>query len=298
MIRRALLLATAMLVLAVPSAQAAFPGQNGKIAFVSNRDEPNPCSCGNTELQLEIYSMNPDGTGVARLTNTRAGEQTRVVPGRDEDRVRARSSGRTNFSDVWVMNADGSREQNLTAGRGSPGDMDPAWSPDGAKIVFSKDNEGIYIMDADGTDRPILFSEIPAGTARPTGRPTGPRSHMSNVIAFNREDLDDQPGRHRCPSCCAGEQFLDNDPNWSPDSQQIVFDSNAVGNHSSIHTMNRDGTDQTSVNGQIGRDAVWSPDGAKFVFSTVVGLSEVMAMNIDGSGLTNLTNDAHTDVRA
>jgi hypothetical protein len=39
-------------------AQAAFPGQNGKIAFVSDRD-------GN----FEIYAMNPDGTGQANLTN-------------------------------------------------------------------------------------------------------------------------------------------------------------------------------------------------------------------------------------
>jgi Tol biopolymer transport system component len=39
-------------------AEAAFPGQNGKIAFASDRD-------GNAE----IYAMNPDGTGQINLTN-------------------------------------------------------------------------------------------------------------------------------------------------------------------------------------------------------------------------------------
>ena len=52
------LAASLLLTQAGKPVQAAFPGQNGKIAFVSDRD-------GN----LEIYTMNPDGTGQANLTN-------------------------------------------------------------------------------------------------------------------------------------------------------------------------------------------------------------------------------------
>jgi hypothetical protein len=44
-------------------AGAAFPGENGKIAFESNRD-------GNAE----IYTMNPNGQGIDRLTNNPAGD--------------------------------------------------------------------------------------------------------------------------------------------------------------------------------------------------------------------------------
>ena len=43
----------------VSAAEAAFPGQNGKIAFSSTRD-------GNHE----IYSINANGSGVTRLTIT------------------------------------------------------------------------------------------------------------------------------------------------------------------------------------------------------------------------------------
>ena len=44
--------------LAGTSAYGAYPGGNGRIAFESSRD-------GN----LEIYSMNPDGSGQTNLTN-------------------------------------------------------------------------------------------------------------------------------------------------------------------------------------------------------------------------------------
>ena len=44
-----------------PRADAAFPGANGKIAFASTRDG-----------HLQIYVMNPDGTGQTRLTNNSA----------------------------------------------------------------------------------------------------------------------------------------------------------------------------------------------------------------------------------
>lgn len=45
------------------NAYATFPGTNSKIAFVSEKD-------GNSE----IYSLNPDGSGLKRLTNNSTSE--------------------------------------------------------------------------------------------------------------------------------------------------------------------------------------------------------------------------------
>ena len=58
-----MLMLTMLLVVDEP-AGAAFPGQNGKIAFDSTRDGGNE----------EIYTMSPNGQGVDRLTNNPASD--------------------------------------------------------------------------------------------------------------------------------------------------------------------------------------------------------------------------------
>ncbi len=66
---RKLCLAVLLAGLLLPgTAEAAFPGANGKIAFSDTRDDPNPSGC-HPNCNPEIYSINPDGTGVTRLTN-------------------------------------------------------------------------------------------------------------------------------------------------------------------------------------------------------------------------------------
>src|SRR3972149_3275713 len=102
-------------------AEGAFPGQDGKIAFVSIRD-------GN----YEIYAMNADGSGQTRLTNNAA---TEYGPAWSPDGTKiAFWSDRDGNWEVYAMNADGSGQTRLT--NNSAWDAAPAWSPDGTKIAF------------------------------------------------------------------------------------------------------------------------------------------------------------------
>ena len=72
----------------------------------------------------------------------------------------AQETGRIAFTrgafgsrDIYVMNADGSDQTNLTKNPAS--DRSPAWSLDGKRIAFDSDRDGddeIYVMNADGSD--------------------------------------------------------------------------------------------------------------------------------------------------
>ena len=57
-------------------------------------------------------------------------------------------------SDIYVMNADGSRTSKLT--HNALQNAEPAWSPDGRKIAFRSTRNGnrdIYVMNADGSGK-------------------------------------------------------------------------------------------------------------------------------------------------
>ncbi len=252
MIRRALLLAAALLVLAVSSAHAAFPGANGKIAFVSNADGDS-----------EIYSINPDGSGLVQLThNAIADLQPSWSPsGQKIAFLRVVGSDR----DIWVMNADGSGQALVLDYPGAPGyaPNTPAWSPDGAKIVFGvtdSDNRGVCNADSDD-DVCGLFTVNPDGTA------------LQELVLT----LSD--------SCC---------PSWSSDGTRVAFSSGEFGLEGTWNILVKTigggvttiATPPTFYESSLYPD--WSPSGHKidFAFLPETGGSYVYAMNPDGSAKT------------
>ena len=65
----------------------------------------------------------------------------------------SRPAGATNF-DLYSINPDGTGLVRLTTGPAN--EVNPAWSPDGAHIVYTSDLTGVgqvYVMDADGSDQ-------------------------------------------------------------------------------------------------------------------------------------------------
>ncbi len=76
--------------------------------------------------------------------------------------------------EVWVMNADGTGKRRVAANTG--GDASPSWSPDGKKIVFSRNSTDIWVVNADGTGQKRLTFTPHSRSATPPTRPTAPGS--------------------------------------------------------------------------------------------------------------------------
>lgn len=92
---------------------------------------------------------------------------------------------------------------------------------------------------------------------------------------------------------------VDNGAAWSPDGQRIAFTSRREGGFE-IFLMNADGTNQRrltnlSASGLGATQAAWSPNGKRIAFRSR-WRPDIYVINVDGSGLTNLTNHPASDV--
>jgi dipeptidyl aminopeptidase/acylaminoacyl peptidase len=121
----------------------------------------------------EIYVMNADGSDVRRLTHNTAsdGYPAWSPDGRKLAFTRFRpahsspSGSVPGYSDVYVMNADGTGQRRLAHNATFNG-----WSPQGSRIAFSSTNGGLYVVDADGSGPQNLTRTGWASTWSPDGR--------------------------------------------------------------------------------------------------------------------------------
>ncbi len=215
-------------------------------------------------------------------------------------------TGFCNFlpSQIYVMNPDGSGATALT--QDSFANADPAWSPDGSRIVFAgglingaAGSGDIFVMEADGTGR-VNLTNCPSSDRFPAWSPDG-----TKIVFTQAPTLFGPTGvyvMNSAPSgaACGGATLLVNDalwPAWSPDGSTIAFV--AVGATTltvgKIYLMNPDGTDVRQLTTDPSFADIqpsWSPDGSRLAFTRTPisgGPLAIDVINRDGSGLTALT---------
>jgi TolB protein len=222
-------------------------------------------------------------------------------------------AGLSNFTEIFVMNVDGSDQRRLTRSQSSSlSDNDwvlhPIWSPSGDQIVYVSDSDTyhptVWLMSKDGSGKRQLlrasgFQEAADSLAwSPDGSrlavtafgPTVSQVLLVDVARGTTQRLTDHPKG----------AF---DPAWSPDGSSLAYVVREDG-RTEVRLRHLDGSPEVGVTrGGLARAPAWSPGGSRLAYLSAAGGSfelYVVDVTADGSRLSTsnvrqLTRDLNID---
>ena len=224
--------------------------------LVVARDTGEACGTAYWAQGYDLFTLNPDGSGVVRLTdNCPTSESTPAWSPSGRHVVFSR------LGELWSMRSDGTDLAKLTCnpvapGRQDPGDYAPDWSPSGAQIAFDRYGD-VDLMTVTGAG----VQRVATGSS-PSFSPDGA------MLTYAGPPFSAAQGIHVL-TLASGEDVrlttgYDGSPTWSPDGTTIAFVHVASVNPAlttQVQTIGADGNGLRTIMDTLNASMVdWSSD--------------------------------------
>jgi Tol biopolymer transport system component len=177
-------------------------------------------------------------------------------------------------SDIWVADADGRSATRLTFDPGN--DIFPVWSPDGRRLVWSSNRDGVYHIfgkaaDGSGQDTPIVttpFFKFPSDWSR-----DGRYLIFRGIDPKTRYDAWMFPLEGRDPTALKALQSEANEgaPALSPSGRWLAYASDESGRYEIYVQRFPDGGGKRQVSAAGALAPLWSADGRELFFHALNG---------------------------
>lgn len=273
-------------------------GETAEISFVVECAAPPPLA------NRILYFSERDGAAAIRLINP-DGSDPATLPAPVSDQGAAwpdiSSDGGliayTLGSTVVVIQPDGNVIARLGVGFG------PTWSPDDTRLAFayaaSGETEQIWTMATDGSGRTRLADSNDTFEWEPEWGPDGRIVYVRAMSGHQRLWVVNTDGMNSNP-VTVDEVFDEGEPAWSPDGEYLLFSRTLeAGGTPDLWVVGSDLQDPRNLTdspGYTDAKGAWSPDGSQILFeSNRDGDVDLYVINFDGTGLTQLTDDAGYD---
>lgn len=269
-------------------------GSNGpaqKVSFISF----------DTSNNTQVYTLSSDGKTSTKLDITIPQDAFFVTASPDATEVAYCKyvDQETGQAAIFMMDMKGNEKQ-LTSG-GNWGDCIPSFSRDGKKIVFESYRDDpnfvqMYVMNSDGSGQKRILTDS-ADNYFPQLSPDG------KTVAFFRYNSGVATGTKSALSF--QQRWQNSRTHWSANKMGVrsAIRPKVISTGDGLYTVNLDGSNPKQVfaiTNAYSSSPAFTSDGKKIVFSTqqfdeTNGSDfEIGIVNLDGSGLKNLSNNSTT----